>query len=116
MEMELPTWRDKHRLCDVPQCPSGQGRASGADLQNQDFGRVMSTQRAPEHSDPVGLIKQRRRVFEGQGGLPVRAGQRWADAWARKRRLKAVVVWTDDGCPFACAGAVVTLVLARLAS
>jgi hypothetical protein len=27
----------------------------------------------------------------------------------------AVVVWTDDGCPFACAGAVVALVLARLA-
>lgn len=29
-----------------------------------------------------------------------------------KRRRKAVVVWTDDGWPFACADAVVTLVLA----
>ena len=39
------------------------------------------------------------------------AGQSWADAWARKRRREAVgvVVWTDDGCPFACADAVVTL-------
>jgi hypothetical protein len=37
----------------------------------------------PEHSDPVGLIKQRRRLFEEQ---PVRAGQSWVDACARKRR------------------------------
>lgn len=66
--------------------------------------RILGT---PEHSDPVGLIKQRRRLFEG--GLSRGewcAGQSWVDAWARKRRREAVVVWTDDGCPFACADAV----------
>lgn len=49
----------------------------------------------------------------GESGAQDRAGQMHGHASGDEM---AVVVWTDDGCPFACAGAVVALVLARLAS
>ena len=75
------------------------------------LGEMMGAQRAPRAQRSCGLD-------QGGRALPVRAGQRWADAWAHASGdSKAVVVWTDDGCPFACADAVVALVvLARLAS
>lgn len=105
MEMGLLARQDNTAL---RRAPSGQGRV---ELISKT--RILGT---PEHSDPVGLTKQRRRLLEGglsRGGWC--AGQSWADAWARKRRREAVVVWTDDGCPFACADAVVALVCVRLA-
>ena len=62
MEMELLARQDNTAL---RRAPSGQGRV---ELISQT--RILGT---PEHSDPVGLIKQRRRLFEGgQAGRVVR--------------------------------------------
>lgn len=62
VEMELLAWQDNTAL---RRAPSGQ---VGVELISKT--RILGT---PEHSDPVGLIKQRRRLFGGgQPGRVVR--------------------------------------------
>lgn len=78
MEMELLAWQDNTAL---RRAPSGQG---WVELISKT--RILGT---PEHSDPVGLIKQRRRLFEeGAGeGRTDRAGQMHGHASGDVRRL-----------------------------
>lgn len=80
MEMELLAWQDNTAL---RRAPSGQ---VGVELISKT--RILGT---PEHSDPVGLIKQRRRLFEegsaGEGGAQDRAGQMHGHASGDVRRL-----------------------------